>query len=164
MWINVCPHRDGVVWSTRMIHALAIFPIKNAQLSHTTTKNIIEVNPQDTEQTIQQIKQLTSGAIQIYDSTYNLKHKNNERIAVSDHINKTGHNPLIGNQDKILKPFIDISNLYNSKKGITTHCLGKHFNKNKEQFNYPSTYLCYISIIAKALGRKNIKGFLINTL
>ena len=83
---------------------------------------------------------------------------------MSDHINKTGHNPLIGNQKNLEKPFIDISNLYNTKHGITTHCLGERYNKYKEEYKYPSKYLCYISIIARALGKKNINAFLINTL
>ena len=126
--------------------------------------NIIIINPLDTILTIKQINQLPNEPIHIYDQTFNPKHQANEIITVSDHINKTGHNPLIGKQNKIKKPFIDISNLYDSKEGITTHCLGKHFNKHKEHYEYPSKYLCYISIIAKALGKKNISAFLINIL
>lgn len=82
----------------------------------------------------------------------------------SNHINKTGHNPLIGEQNKTKEPFIDISNLYSSTDGVITCCLGKHFDDYKNKYKYPSQYLCYISIIAKALGKDDIRGFLINTL
>ena len=131
---------------------------------HLSAKNIIIVNPQNTTKTIQQIKKLTNNPIHIYDTTENHNHKANNIIKVSDHINKTGHNPLIGNQNKLPEPFIDISNLYSSINGITTHCLGKHFNQYKQKHKYPSKYLCHVSIIAKALGKENINAFLINRL
>ena len=128
------------------------------------THNTIVINPLDTSQTIKLINKLSKGPIHIYDITHNSKHKANDIIKVSDHINKTGHNPLIGKQNRTEQPFIDISNLYNSTEGVTTDCLGKYFNDYKKQHEYPSQYLCYISIIAKALGRKNINAFLVNTL
>jgi len=131
---------------------------------HPVLLNAITINVLDTKKTIQQIKKLAGDPINIYDITHNRKHKNNDIIKVSDHINKTGHNPLIGYQNQLAKPFIDISNLYKTKNGITTHCLGKHFNHHKNDYEYPSTHLCYLSIIAKALGKENIKAFLVNTL
>ena len=112
-----------------------------------SSKNIIIVNPQNTTKTIQQIKKLTNNPIHIYDTTENHNYKANNIIKVSDHINKTGHNPLIGNQKKLPEPFIDISNLYSSTNGIITHCLGKHFNQYKQKHEYPSKYLCYISML-----------------
>ena len=39
-----------------------------------------------------------------------------------------------------------------------------HFEQHKKEHTYPSTYLCYVTIIAKALGKENICGYLINTL
>ena len=135
---------------------------KNPSLKN--INNITVLNPLDSTLMINQIKQLQDGPIHIYDYTFNPKHKANETIIISDHINKTGHNPLIGNQNKTTKPFIDISNLYNTKHGVTTCCLGEYFNNYKEHYEYPSKYLCHISIIAKALGKKNINAFLINIL
>ena len=161
MWINNGTDRDKIIWRTQMIQEL-ILDIKLKK--HLRSKNIIIINPQDTTKTIQQIKQLTTTSVHIYDITYNQGYKANDIIKVSDHINKTGHNPLIGQQNKLKEPFIDISELYNSNKGITTHCLGEYFNKHKDEYKYPSKYLCHISIIAKAFGKDNIKAFLINLL
>ena len=126
--------------------------------------NITVINSTETETAINQIKRLPRGPIEIYDYTFNPQHNHNERIAILDHINKTGHNPLIGNQDKIRKQFIDISSLYKTKEGVTTRCLGKRFNTKKKDNKYPSTYICHVAIILKALGRENIKAFLINIL
>ena len=77
--------------------------------------NITVINSTETETAINQIKRLPRGPIEIYDYTFNPQHNHDERITISDHINKTGHNPLIGNQDKIRKQFIDISSLYKTK-------------------------------------------------
>lgn len=128
------------------------------------TQNIISVNPNNHNQMIKKLNNIIADAIEIYDYTYNLKHIHNEIIPVSDHINRTGDNPLIGNQNQISKPFIDISKLYSSSKGVTTDCLGKYFNKHKKKYKYPSKYLCYASIVATALNNKKIKAFLINNL
>ena len=125
--------------------------------------NITVINFNDNKSTINQIKKTPTGPIAIYDYTHNNEHGENEILLVSDHINQTGDNPLIGNQHKTIEPFVDISDLYKTKGGVITYCLGKNFNTHKHQHQYPSTYLCYISIIAKAIGRKNIKAFLINT-
>ena len=128
------------------------------------THNIIAIDPLNTSQAINKINKLSKGPIHIYDITQNSEHKANDVIKVSNHINKTGHNPLIGEQKQTKEPFIDISNLYSSTDGVTTCCLGKHFDNYKNQYKYPSQYLCYISIISKALGKDNIRGFLINIL
>ena len=56
------------------------------------------------------------------------------------------------------------SNLYDTTNGVITHCLGKHLNQHKEDHEYPSTYLCYVSIIAKAAVKNNINAYLINLL
>ena len=125
-------------------------------------ENITIIDPLETLRAIKQIKALPQGPIEIYDYTLSLKHRSREIIKVSDHINMTGNNPLIGNQKELPKQFVDISNLYNSESGVTTTCLGKYFNQNKQSYQYPSAYLCYIAIIVRALERKNIHAFLIN--
>ena len=73
----------------------------------------ITINPLDTDKIIKHIKPLNSedDILWVFDITHNAKHKNHEKINVSDHINRTGHNPLIGNQNKIESHFIDISNV-----------------------------------------------------
>ena len=124
--------------------------------------NITIINPLETRRAIKQIKALPQGPIEIYDYTLSLKHRSCEIIKVSDHINMTGNNPLIGNQKETPKQFVDISNLYELERGAITTCLGKYFNQHKQSHQYPSTYLCYIAIIVRALERKNIRAFLIN--
>jgi len=47
------------------------------------------------------------------------------------------------------------------KKAIITVCCGETLNKN---FDYPSHFLCHITILAHALKIPTIKGFLYNTL
>ena len=125
-------------------------------------KNAIYINCETSINIFNKIKQIPFDQINIYDQTYNPKHKQDEIIEIKDHINKTGGNPLIGNQDKLHEQFFDISKLYSGYKGITTTCLGKSFEKNKKDHKYPSTYMCQIAITAKALRDCKIKGFLIN--
>jgi len=125
-------------------------------------EKIITINFKNLTTTIDQIRSIDSTSIEIYDYTFNPNLKLNETIPVSDHINQTGNNPLIGHQAEITKPFIDISNLYNSKDGVTTRCLGKYYNEYKKNYKYPSTYLCYIAIIARALNKSNLSAYLIN--
>ena len=133
------------------------------KISSKEPHNITVISFNDNKSTINQIKKTPDGPIEIYDYTHNNEHGENQILLVSDHINQTGDNPLIGNQHKTTEQFVDISDLYKTKGGAITHCLGKNFNTHKHKHQYPSTYLCYISIIAKAIGRKNIKAFLINT-
>jgi len=97
----------------------------------------------------------------IYDITSIEKEKPFSVFEVSDHINKTGENPLIGNQKIIKNNFIDIRKIYKEESKIITVGLGR-FYSTKHRENYPSTYLCNIAIIAQAVGVKKIKGKLIN--
>tara|TARA_Y100000994_G_C15555097_1_gene385823 strand:+ start:254 stop:661 length:408 start_codon:yes stop_codon:yes gene_type:complete len=75
---------------------------------------------------------------------------------VSDHINKTGVNPIIGEKNVEFK---DISRLYYNHKGIITTCCGKELNL---KYKNSSHYLCVFSILIFYLGFKNIKGFITN--
>ena len=107
--------------------------------------------------------------VEIYDITYNNKKKQRKVIEISDHINKTGENPLIGKKQLSSTQFFDITTLYDYKKNnITTTCLGdKYFiflSTRKKRPPYPSTNICNIAILCKALGFSKIKGFLINNL
>ena len=107
--------------------------------------------------TIIRIKSLTT-TIEIRDITSG--YKTGTTIEVRDHINKTGTNPLIGNQQKLEIDFPDLSTLYQSSSGVVTECLGNHFYKFK--LKNSSTWLCHISIVARALGIKVISGNLIS--
>ena len=126
------------------------------------TTESIKINPKNIAEAIKTLKKLQQHSIEIYDITYNPQKLHGEEIIVKDHINQTGNNPLIGIQSKFSEPFIDISNTYSVDGGVTTVCLGAHYNQYKNQYAYPSTYLCYISILAKAIGIKKIKATLIN--
>ena len=143
--------------------------IKNIIINSTLLKtpqieNPNLINPLDTTRTINFINKNKSSQFNVYDITHNKMHPNNEIISVSDHINCTGHNPLIGYQKKFSKQFIDIANIYHHKQGVQTKCMGAYYEKQKTQETYPSTYLCYITIILKALEKESTKGFLVNIL
>ena len=122
----------------------------------------IKINPKDIAGTIKILKSLRQQMIEIYDITHNPQMPHNEKIIVKDHINQSGNNPLIGIQNQFLEPFIDISNTYSVDNGVTTVCLGAHYDKYKNKYEHPSTYLCYVSILAKAIGVKKINATLIN--
>ena len=81
-------------------------------------------------------------------------------IDIADHINKTGSNPLIGNQQKLGIDFLDISNLYLREQGVVTSCYGNRFSTIHKKNS--STWLCHISIVARAIGIENISGKLIS--
>ena len=126
------------------------------------TTESIKINPKNITEAIKVLKKLQQHSIEICDITCNPQKLHNEEIIVKDHINQIGNNPLIGIQSKFSEPFIDISNTYSVDDGVTTVCLGPHYDQHKNQYAYPSTYLCYISILAKAIGVKKIKATLIN--
>ena len=112
------------------------------------------------KKTTNKLINIKSKKIIIYDITCcNSKKKT---IRVNDHINKTGKNPIIGNQKKLKIDFIDITKIYEkSKDGVTTTSLGKkRFKKTKT--NYPSTEMCNIAILCKALNFNKIEAKLIN--
>ena len=100
--------------------------------------------------------------IVIYDATKTKTLPPETIIGVYDHINRTGKNPLIGNQKKYNIDFIDITGIYSrNKTAIKTDCCGNKLNK---RYLYPSHYLCIISIMAKAHGINKISAFLVNIL
>ena len=99
--------------------------------------------------------------LHVTDATYSNKIPKGETIQVKDHINKTGSNILIGRQTLLNINFIDMTETYSfEKNAIITVCCGETLNKN---FDYPSYFLCHITILAQALKIPTIKGFLYNT-
>ena len=83
-------------------------------------------------------------------------------LQVKDHINKTGSNSLIGKQEFLDIDFIDMTGAYSfDKKAIITVCCGEILNK---KYEYPSHFLCHITILAHALKIPTIKGNLYNIL
>ena len=100
--------------------------------------------------------------LHVTDATYSNKIPKGKTVQVKDHINKTGSSILIGRQAQLNIDFIDMTETYSfEKKAIITVCCGEILNKN---FDYPSHFLCHITILAHALKIPTIKGFLYNTL
>ena len=148
-----------------MVYKFILHPSMYQNPTFNQSDKIILFDINSMSKNINTISQIpTDNNIEIYDYTYHPNHVHHDIIKVSDHINKTGYNPLIGNQSKLNKPFVDLSNLYSCTNGVVTSCIGKYFNNHKTKDLYPSTYLCYISIIARAYNHKPIKAFLINNL
>ena len=148
-----------------MVYKFILHPSIYQNPTFNQSDKIILFDINNMSKNINMISQITTdNNIEIYDYTHHPNHAHHDIIKVSDHINKTGHNPLIGNQFKLDKPFVDLSNLYSSADGVVTNCIGKQFNSHKTKNLYPSTYLCYTSIIARAYNHKLVKAFLINNL
>jgi len=98
--------------------------------------------------------------LQVIDATYSNKTQKGNMVQIKDHINKTGSNILIGRQNALNIDFIDIAKLYSfEKNAIITVCCGEKLNKN---LDYPSHFLCHITMLAHALKIPSIKGFLYN--
>ena len=54
--------------------------------------------------------------------------------------------------------------IHNKKQiSVVTHCLGNKYETEKNNFTFPSTYLCHLSIMARATGKTNISAFLTET-
>ena len=97
----------------------------------------------------------------IYDLTYSKKHPKYHELTVNNHINCTGKNPLIYKM-KNNNNFLDLTQLYKyTENSVITHCCGHKLNT---QYNYPSHYLCHVSILARSLGVQEIRGALVNIL
>jgi len=106
------------------------------------------------------LKKTKINILNIIDVTSSMSLPNKSIIQVKDHINKTGNNPLIGNQKLLGIDFIDITNIYDyNHNAVITTCCGSELNKNEK---YPSYFLCHVAIIAKALNIKKIRAYLYN--
>ena len=103
-------------------------------------------------------------AIFLFDKTCEKRKKNKEIIIINNHINKSGSNPLLINkQEEVF--FYDITQIYKTKKeGIITTCLGKRYQKEKEEHLFPSKHIAYIATELYIKGYKNINGRLVNLL
>ena len=124
---------------------------KRPNISHNNFENIYK---------LLHSKKITE--LHVTDATYSNKIPKGETIQVKDHINKTGSNILIGRQTLLNINFIDMTDIYSfEKNAIITVCCGDKLNKN---FDYPSHFLCHITILAHALKIPTIKGFLYNIL
>ena len=102
--------------------------------------------------------------IVIYDTTYVPQEQDFHVFDIKDHINKSGKNWLRGKQQILNIDFLDITNLYacNKQTGIVSTSLGPYYQKNKHRYQYPSTNLCNLAVLSKALGFNTISGKLIN--
>ena len=102
-------------------------------------------------------------AIHIYDVEKNKKNKKIKKIIqVTNHINKTGINPIKKHQKKKVK-FYDVTEIYQqNKKRTTVECFGsKNPTKNKDKNKIQSGYLCNHSIVAHIVGIKKIYAYVI---
>ena len=134
--------------------------LENTNLNSTEFTHKTVVNAQENEALINHMLNIkkSTQSIEIWDLTKG--HYRGTIIDISDHINKTGSNPLFGNQQNLGISFPDISNLYLSEKGVVTSCFGNRFSTVNEINS--STWLCHISIVAKAIGIEHISGKLIS--
>jgi hypothetical protein len=104
------------------------------------------------------IKTIETPNIKIYDQTQT-REASGAIFSVNDHINRIGHNPFIGNQQRFNIDFINIEKLYTQQtSGITTNSCGSHLPIGK----YPSTHLANIAIMAHVF-KFRIEAFLVNT-
>lgn len=107
-------------------------------------------------------KQLINiNAITVYDAT-KTEGVQYQKYEVKNHINRTGGNPLIDLYLGKKIEFLDITKIYKyEKNAIITNCCGYNIN---DSYDYPSHYLCYITILAHKVKVSKIKSFLINIL
>ena len=145
-----------------MIHSIVTKELFNNQYEFDFGSSLTVMATQDHKKNIKTIANLKNKEIYIYDTTKTDNHENNAVLNVKDHINMTGHNPLIGNQHLIDSPFVDISEIYAVQRGVVTECLGLAFESKHEHFKYPSRHLCYFSILCAALGISQVSARLIN--
>jgi len=119
---------------------------------------LTDLKPQKIYNKLKKIKRGTE--IHVFDKTKKNIHK---KTPVSDHINKTGENPLIEIQKKEID-FIDLTGAYKQKneKKIITTSLGKKYEKEKNNYDFPSSYMAHIIIVLRYLKHKNIQGWLIS--
>ncbi|NOZ09280.1 MAG: hypothetical protein GXO91_10475 [FCB group bacterium] len=121
----------------------------------------IVIDPSDVQAVIEILRTFMKTGITIYDLTHSAKHKPGTIFTVNDHINRTGKNPLIGRQRALKVDFTDLTGLYARETGgVVTDCLGARFPGSS--FEYPSTWLCNISIIARAMNFGEIAARLVN--
>ena len=113
---------------------------------------------------VEKIRSLDRSAkIIIIDKTFCVKTVAYKRFYVNNHVNKSGENPMRGNQKIATSPFFDITSLYLQKnRGVVTTGLGNKYLGERKKHKYPSTHLASIAILCKALGFSKIEGQLIN--
>jgi len=118
------------------------------------------VTPQNFENIYKLLYRKNITELNITDATSSQQIETGRVVEVKDHINKTGSNPLIGKQEFLDIDFIDMSGAYSfEKNAIITVCCGEKLNID---FDYPSHFLCHITILAHTLKIPAIKGFLYN--
>ena len=137
-----------------------IFTKDLAEANLESKSRFIVVDAEDNDSLIHNMLKIknSTNSIEIWDLTKG--YNSCDIIEVSDHINKTGSNPLFGNQQKLGIDFPDITKLYQTKIGVVTSCQGNRFFEMDEKNS--STWICHISIVARAIGIQNIHGKLVS--
>ncbi len=122
----------------------------------------ILIDASDVNAVLKVLKTVKMREIIIYDLTDVPNSRPGIKFPVRDHINRTGMNPLIGRQKALQVDFTDLTGLYTqTPDGIVTDCLGARFPGT--DFEYPSAWLCNVSIIARAMNFSEISACLVNT-
>ncbi len=159
MWSHTYSTRDNTIWKKRL-KLIKIYTKRLALSKLLSTNEVTVVDVLDNKSLINHIlniKKLTS-SIEIWDVTKG--YNPGCIVEVSDHINKTGKNPLFGNQKALGIDFPDITSLYQSENGVITSCYGESFDKINDK--NISTWMCHISIVSRALGIERINAKLIS--
>ena len=140
---------------------IKIFTKELAESKLCPESRFIIVDAEDSDSLIHQMLNIknSTNSIETWDLTKG--YNSGDIIEVGDHINKTGSNPLFGNQQKLGIDFPDITNLYQTKIGVVASCHGSRFFQTDEKNS--STWICHISIVARAIGIQNIHGKLVST-
>ena len=100
-------------------------------------------------------------SIEVYDITNNKKYKKKEKISIIDHINLTGKNPIIGNQEKLGIDFLPLNDLYSGTGNEIALCAEHQFYFSKKYKN-KCKHIALLAIASKAVGYNKIKGYLYN--
>ena len=112
-------------------------------------KDYKTIDPTNFNEIFDLFNEFKPNALSVLDATMSNQIKKNHTIQVMDHINKTGTNILIGKQKKLGIDFVDLNNLYfHESNSVITKCCGYKLDRNIE---YPSYFLCHITVLAKAM-------------
>ena len=123
-------------------------------------QNYLSIDPTNFKTMYNLFKRSTDKELCIYDATTSKNLKCGQIVRIRDHINNTGTNILIGQQQTLKIDFPDSTNFYlQDQNGVITNCCGKKLNIEKK---YPSHYLCHPVTLARAMQINIITGYLYN--
>ena len=123
-------------------------------------QNHLSIDPTNFKEMYNLFKTSADKELCIYDATASKNLKYGQIVKIRDHINNTGTNILIGQQQTLKIDFLDATNFYSqNQKGVITTCCGKKLNIKKK---YPNHHLCHPVTLARAMKINTITGYLYN--